>query len=57
MTDGCYDLDGRCVNCHELHPCRCEAEAEEDRRVEAELDAWIRESEEDRDEYERGEQE
>lgn len=25
MTDGCYDMDGRCVNCGKLHPCRCEA--------------------------------
>ncbi len=26
MGDGCYDLDGRCVNCKELHPCKCESE-------------------------------
>jgi hypothetical protein len=24
MADGCYDLDGRCVNCGRYHPCNCE---------------------------------
>jgi len=24
MTDGCYDLDGKCVNCNTFHPCSCE---------------------------------
>jgi hypothetical protein len=24
MTDGVYDLDGRCVNCKKFHPCDCE---------------------------------
>ena len=26
MADGCYDLDGKCVNCGQFHPCSCEAE-------------------------------
>ena len=25
MGDGCYDLDGKCVNCGEYHPCSCES--------------------------------
>jgi hypothetical protein len=24
MADGCYDLDGKCVNCNKYHPCDCE---------------------------------
>jgi len=24
MGDGCYDLDGKCVNCNKMHPCDCE---------------------------------
>ena len=24
--DGCYDLDGKCVNCGKYHPCDCEIE-------------------------------
>jgi len=24
MTNGCYDIDGKCTNCGEHHPCRCE---------------------------------
>jgi hypothetical protein len=23
--DGCYDIDGKCVNCGGYHPCSCEA--------------------------------
>ena len=31
MTDGVYDIDGKCVNCKEYHPCSCEiATIEED---------------------------
>ena len=26
MSDGCYDIDGKCVNCGGFHPCSCEAE-------------------------------
>lgn len=26
MPDGSYDLDGKCVNCGEYHPCSCEVE-------------------------------
>ena len=29
---GCYDLNGKCVNCGEYHPCRCEVEALEEYR-------------------------
>lgn len=29
MGSGCYDLDGRCVNCKKLHPCDCETEQDE----------------------------
>ncbi|GAH78762.1 unnamed protein product [marine sediment metagenome] len=29
MGNGCYDLDGRCVNCKKLHPCDCETEQDE----------------------------
>jgi hypothetical protein len=24
MADGCYDLEGKCTNCGEYHPCSCE---------------------------------
>ena len=24
--DGCYDIDGKCVNCGKFHPCDCEIE-------------------------------
>lgn len=24
MSDGCYDMDGKCVNCGQYHPCSCE---------------------------------
>lgn len=23
---GCYDLNGRCINCGKFHPCDCEIE-------------------------------
>jgi hypothetical protein len=26
MSDGCYDLDGKCTICGKYHPCDCEAE-------------------------------
>lgn len=29
MTDGCYDLDGKCTVCGEYHPCSCETEQPE----------------------------
>jgi len=29
MADGCYDIDGRCVNCGKFHPCNCEMNCEE----------------------------
>jgi hypothetical protein len=27
MANGCYDIDGRCVNCGQYHPCKCEDES------------------------------
>lgn len=26
MGDGCYDENGKCVNCGKFHPCDCEVE-------------------------------
>lgn len=31
MGSGCYDLDGRCVNCKKLHPCDCEVNDGDDK--------------------------
>lgn len=31
MSDGCYDLDGKCIYCKEFHPCKCESEDIEDK--------------------------
>lgn len=28
MSDGCYDMDGKCVNCGQYHPCSCEIKNE-----------------------------
>lgn len=30
MTSGCYDMDGKCVNCGQYHPCSCETNEGED---------------------------
>jgi len=30
MGDGCYDLNGKCVNCGKLHPCDCEMYKDEE---------------------------
>jgi len=24
MASGSYDIDGKCVNCNQFHPCSCE---------------------------------
>jgi hypothetical protein len=24
MTDGTYDIDGKCTVCNQYHPCKCE---------------------------------
>jgi hypothetical protein len=54
MADGCYDLDGKCVNCGGYHPCKCESDTEAELRAEAQLDSWLKQSEQDRADYEEG---
>jgi hypothetical protein len=41
---GCYDLDGKCVNCGQFHPCSCEI-------VEEQIDKAIKHCEDIPNEY------
>ena len=53
MTDGVYDIDGKCVNCGQYHPCNCEInditheidEMEQEQRI----DRYIEEQEKNLD--------
>lgn len=48
--DGCYDINGRCVNCKCFHPCDCE-------NVNAQIDAEIQRQEEDNRQFQAGQEE